>query len=163
MKPILFADDTNFFYSYSKNIDPSPIINRDLENIVKWLNANKLSLNIIKSKYIIFSHYTKKPPEQNGNITIDGQTIQPVAQIKFLGYVIESNLSWQCRASFKEFSLGDNWKRLPKYTCVSTICYQLFGVHGNIQYKPFENLRVIMTEKKHLYFDTVSRVLMVGL
>ena len=48
LKPILFADDSSFFYTYNKNIDPSARINSELNKVVKWLNANKLSLNINK-------------------------------------------------------------------------------------------------------------------
>ena len=55
---ILFADDTNLFFS-GKNInDLIQTVNTELEKIVMWLNVNKLSLNVKKTYYIIFS--TKK-------------------------------------------------------------------------------------------------------
>ena len=58
--PILFADDTNLFYSAStlKNLESR--INSELSNISSWLKVNKISLNIKKTHYITF-HRKKKP------------------------------------------------------------------------------------------------------
>ena len=53
--PILFADDTNLF---SSGKDLKVIENRandELSNISEWLKVNKLSLNINKTHYMIFS------------------------------------------------------------------------------------------------------------
>ena len=52
--PILFADDTNLFYSGSSIDDLARRINDELCNISTWLKINKLSLNIKKTHYIIF-------------------------------------------------------------------------------------------------------------
>ena len=53
--PILYADDTNLFMS-GKNIDTLIMnINTELCKLVQWLNVNKLSLNIEKTHYMIFS------------------------------------------------------------------------------------------------------------
>ena len=49
LNPIMFADDTNLFYS-NKNIDILfEIVNKELVNINNWFIANKLSLNASKS------------------------------------------------------------------------------------------------------------------
>ena len=52
---ILFADDTNLFLSY-KNLDTlAKTMNHELRKIATWLqSANKLSLNIKKTRFIIF-------------------------------------------------------------------------------------------------------------
>ena len=52
--PILFADDTNLFYSGSSLDDLVRRINDELCNISTWLKVNKLSLNIKQTHYIIF-------------------------------------------------------------------------------------------------------------
>ena len=56
MKPIMFADDSNFFMS-GKNLNTiEKMVNEELKNIVTWLEANRLSLNIKKNKiYDLFS------------------------------------------------------------------------------------------------------------
>ena len=50
----LFADDTALFHA-KKNINRlKNNINTSLDNIVKWLKANKLTLNVDKSKLSYF-------------------------------------------------------------------------------------------------------------
>ena len=54
LDPIMFADDTNSFYS-NKNIKSLfEVVNKELQSITKWFNANKLSLNTNKMKYSFF-------------------------------------------------------------------------------------------------------------
>ena len=50
----LFADDTTLFYS-SKNLQElSDVVNNELSQMIEWLNANRLSLNINKTHFMIF-------------------------------------------------------------------------------------------------------------
>ena len=51
---ILFADDSNAFYSHSSYDQLIKIVNNDLELANDWFKANKLSLNLSKTNYIIF-------------------------------------------------------------------------------------------------------------
>lgn len=54
LRCILFADDTTLFYS-GKNIkDVLQIVENEFQKIMKWFNANTLSLNISKTKFMIF-------------------------------------------------------------------------------------------------------------
>ena len=49
-----FADDTSLFLDGKNISDMTHVVNSELQKIVQWLNANKLSINIEKTKYIIF-------------------------------------------------------------------------------------------------------------
>ena len=52
---LLFADDTNVFIT-GKNIDTMiALTNDELQKIAEWLQVNKLSINIKKTQYMIFS------------------------------------------------------------------------------------------------------------
>ena len=91
--PILFADDSNLFIS---GRDPDLIMrtmNNELKEISLWLKANKLSLNIKKTHFTIFS--SKNKPHPNICINIDGETINETAKTKFLGVIIDNKLSWK--------------------------------------------------------------------
>ena len=55
----LFADDSNLFYASKSLSDIESIINAELVRVKTWLSANKLSLNIGKSNFVIF-HPTQK-------------------------------------------------------------------------------------------------------
>ena len=52
---ILFADDTNMFIS-GKHLEVlCSQLNDDLREIQEWLNCNKLSLNVLKTHYMLFT------------------------------------------------------------------------------------------------------------
>ena len=54
-KPLMFADDSSLFLSESSIGTLFDKANMDLIQISDWLKSNKLSLNVNKSKFIIFS------------------------------------------------------------------------------------------------------------
>jgi len=54
LKFILFADDTNLFYSSKSLIELICDVNIELEKVCVWFRANKLSLNMTKTNYMLF-------------------------------------------------------------------------------------------------------------
>jgi hypothetical protein len=60
---VLFAEDTNLFSSHHDLSNLTNLINIELLKLPEWFKANKLSLNIKKSNYIIFR------PQQKRQIT----------------------------------------------------------------------------------------------
>ena len=90
---IMFADDTNLFLT-GKNInDLINIMNNELAKIKEWMNANKLSLNVTKTQYMVITGF-KKMPNICNDILIDGTKIAMVHSVKFLGVIIDSRLTW---------------------------------------------------------------------
>ena len=60
---LLFADDTNIFLG-GKNIENIiDLLNNELVKISEWLNVNRLSLNISKTHYVIFSMSNQAAPK----------------------------------------------------------------------------------------------------
>ena len=59
LKLILFADDTLVYYSGSDIKEIEKKVNEDLERLSKWLNVNKLKLNVKKTKYMVISKSEK--------------------------------------------------------------------------------------------------------
>ena len=91
--PILFADDTNLFSSGTEIKTLETNINNELSHISIWLKVNKLSLNIKKTHYMIFRK--RKKDSLNVKLSIDGELINEVDQIKFLGVLIDNKLTWK--------------------------------------------------------------------
>ena len=91
----LFADDANLFYE-AKNLSAlETTVNCELANVYTWLCANRLSLNIDKSNYVLFH-----PPQRNiqrfsFSLSINNQQLKREYCIKYLGLMIDSNLSWK--------------------------------------------------------------------
>ena len=92
---ILFADDTNIFYSH-KNFDSLiTTLNSELSKVSSWFICNKLSLNIAKTKFMLFKPSNFQNIRHNNfNIHIDGLPITEKKATKFLGVTIDSSLSW---------------------------------------------------------------------
>ena len=95
-KFILFADDTSLFYSHKNKHDAINILNAELSKISQWLAANKLSLNVSKSKLLVFSN--QKHDNVNVDtlkLTLNGETLKEVNWAKYLGVLIDNKLSWK--------------------------------------------------------------------
>ena len=88
----IFADDTNLFYSGTNIKDMIQTANTEMEKVVVWLQCNKLSLNINKSNYMLF---TNKHILMDMNVRIENQYIERVKSTKFLGIMIDDRLSWK--------------------------------------------------------------------
>ena len=94
MEMIMFADDSNFFAT-GKNIeDLSKKINSEINNITDWLQANRLSLNIKKTNFMIFSPHPRQVTPKI-TIKISNQPISQIEECRFLGVMIDSKLSWK--------------------------------------------------------------------
>ena len=90
----LFADDTNIYYESKSIYDLVRNINAELQNVQKWLDANRLSLNISKTNYIIF-HSSSKTIPSDILIKIGEQHITRVNHVRFLGLLLDEHLSWK--------------------------------------------------------------------
>ena len=87
LNPIMFADDTNLFFSQSDINLLFEKMNKELTNVSNWFNANKLLLNIKKTKFSFFHKSSKKDniPLRLPNLNINGFTIERESSIKFGG------------------------------------------------------------------------------
>ena len=94
LTPIMFADDTNLFISDSNIENLFETMNEELRKVANWFKANKLSLNISKTKYSLF-HSTRKrkdipnilPPLHIDNVPIKGEFVT-----KFLGVYLDEDI-----------------------------------------------------------------------
>ena len=91
LKFILFADDTNIFYSHDRLPELVNVLNTELDNMYTWFCVNKLSLNVAKTNYILFGNYRH---EQHVALRIKDINIERVEATKFLGVIIDESLSW---------------------------------------------------------------------
>ena len=51
----MYADDTNVSFSASDKLGLETQINTELKSINPWLKANKLSLNVAKTEFMVIS------------------------------------------------------------------------------------------------------------
>ena len=88
---LMYADDTTLFCNINNDINDNEI-NRQLNTINEWLLSNKLSLNIKKTKYMVF--HTNQRRVLYPNLYLNMMKIERVTQFNFLGIVLSSNLKW---------------------------------------------------------------------
>ena len=91
---ILFADDSNAFLSHASYEELIKIANEELAMANDWFKANKLSLNISKTNFIIFRSNNKIIPPSDNVLKIDDIIIPQVTSSKFLGVHIDQHLKW---------------------------------------------------------------------
>ena len=95
LNPIMFADDTSLFFSHSDINILFEKRSKELTNVSNWFNANKLSLNIKKTKFSFLHKSSKKgnTPLRLPNLNINGFTTERESSIKFLGVWLDENLT----------------------------------------------------------------------
>ena len=105
--PIMYADDTtllsklhNFTSNHSNN-SFSYNVNAELTKITQWLAVNRLSLNANNTIMMIFhSKQNKLSINEIPIIKINDMPIERVTEFKFLGVLIDSNLTWSPRCNY---------------------------------------------------------------
>ena len=97
----MFADDTNLFYSHNNVKDLLIIMNAEL---CHPNDANKLSLNTVKTKYAL-SHKAKSKyslPLVLPGLFINDVKIKTEISLKFLEVMIHENLIWKTHIKLAE-------------------------------------------------------------
>ena len=94
----LFADDSNLCYASKSLSGIRSIINAELVHVKTWLSANKLSLNIAKSNFVIF-HPPQKKKTFNIRLSVNDKPLKEEPYIQYLGVMLDSHLNWKAHVS----------------------------------------------------------------
>ena len=94
---ILYADETTLnstLESFGRTTDEiqSSIIS-ELQKICTWLNLNKLSLNVTKSKFMLFHMSQRVAPLLH--FDLNESPIEYIHEFNFLGLTLDSSLSFK--------------------------------------------------------------------
>ena len=92
-KTIMFADDTTVYLSGENITELFSNMNHDLTQLNDWFRANKLSLNVSKTNYVIFKKKSA-PPMPDNILYIGNDKLENVRYTKFLGLFIDEKLEW---------------------------------------------------------------------
>ena len=88
----MYADDTNLLKSVSC-LDYNRV-NVELDKVYQWLCPNRLSLNVNKTKCMVF-HNKNKVIDPIPHIHILNHTVDRVPDFNFLGVNLNENLNWK--------------------------------------------------------------------
>ena len=88
----MFAHDSSCFITQESLPCLKLLVEESLRNIYDWSKANNLSLNVKKTNLMLF-----KPKRKNIDTVqfkLYNETITPVAQLNFLGVLLDENLDF---------------------------------------------------------------------
>ena len=108
--PIMFADDTSFFFEHSNINTLFKTVNDELIKINEWFSATKLSLNVGKAKFSLFHKPDKKCsiPSHLPTLKINSHDIERVNMMKLLDVLLDDNLSWKEHIKCLENKIAKN-------------------------------------------------------
>ena len=140
---LLFADDTTFQVSGFDTPHLFEAANHELQNASNWFRANKLTLNVKKTKFMLFSGHNKVNEGQNLNLQINGKNVDQIGNsckekyFKFVGHVLDENLTWEGhlehlvkKLASANFAVNSTKNFLPSHIR-KTVYYSLFDSHLN--------------------------------
>lgn len=94
VKVAIYADDTTLYMASSSVEDLGVTLNKELQQVAEWIRANRMVLNIAKTKCILMGshHMLKSSPKLK--IMVGGTEVEQVDEAKLLGITLDSHLSW---------------------------------------------------------------------
>ena len=88
----LFADDTSILFADKCLNTIEQTVNYEMKNVSERLLANKLSLNVVKSNFLII-----RPHKNNRivNLKINDENLKQETSSKYLGVLIDDKRNWK--------------------------------------------------------------------
>ena len=138
-KCILFADDTTVYHTSNDIKTLRENIEYDMTSLSDWFRANKLSLNVLKTNFVLFAPKHKSLINDVSSIRIGDEIIPRVNHAKFLGIYIDELLEWGYHIDH----------------IIKKIANGIYAINAAKRYLSVENL-------KSLYFSFVQSYLSYG-
>lgn len=89
---VLFADDTNIYLSGNDLNELVISMEQEMVKVKEWFDINRLSLNLKKTKFMIFGNRKK---DDSIVLSIAGTKIMKVREFRFLGVLLDEGLTWK--------------------------------------------------------------------
>ncbi len=147
-----FADDTNLLFSHENPDKLHNIINQELKVLFNWLCANRLSLNVSKTEFIIF-----RPPKKTilnrVTLKLNGVKLFESPKIKYLGIILDNRLTWKFHTHELSKKLSRSLAMIYKIRHLCTpevlrsLYFSLFNSHLSYGLAVWGNCNRIYSEK----------------
>ena len=109
-KATMYADDTAISFSSDNIEEIDAVVNAELSCLEKWLQGNKLPLNVVKTQAMIIGSSQKLRKIDTSMVPIpqfevNENDIDLVKETKYLGLMIDDNLKWESNVVHRRRSL----------------------------------------------------------
>ena len=132
---VQFADDTTLIFGHRNLHYLKYCVEKELENLQDWFYANKLTLNVDKSVYMLFE---KNNTSCDMHISVCNKEIPRCKSAKFLGTWLDDKLNWKTHVSKLLSKLKGGlgmMRRSNKFLTPRAKRTLYFGqVHSNLSY-----------------------------
>ena len=138
LSAVLFADDAVFLAQENSVKSLQKFVNREMNLVHEWLVANKLTLNLTKTKYMLF-HNKKdektKKQIRKFRININKYCIKQVSEFKYLGVHFDNKLNWHKHIEYLCTKLSQaagviyKLKRLAPRAVLKTVYFSIVDSH----------------------------------
>ena len=109
-------------------------VNKDLKSLYSWLCANRLSLNVDKTEFIIFQSRRQNPRERI-TLKLNNKTIYESFKLKNLELILDHQLNWKAQITelSKKLSRAVGLMYKIRHYCpdevTRTIYFSIFNSH----------------------------------
>ena len=90
-----FADDTNLIVSDRNLKNLRFKMNEELKSLYQWLCANRLSLNVVKTEFLLFRSNLRKNENFKITLRLKNKALCETHYVKYLGIIIDNKLNWK--------------------------------------------------------------------
>jgi hypothetical protein len=90
---IAYADDITIVTSHKDPAMATRHLQIVCDAVGAWLNSRKLSLNALKTVFVLFSRKRSAWPDLS--IDVDGVKITPSSSVHYLGFIVDANVKWK--------------------------------------------------------------------
>lgn len=157
----LFADDTNLFMHDNNYKSLMQIANDNLSKLNEWFIVNRLSLNLNKTCYSIFSN----SKINDCNIVINDVEIKRVKSCKYLGVIIDDELRFDTHIDhvysklIKFVSIFYKLSYKLPYHCLRSIYFAFINSHIAYGIEIYANTSKKSLHKLHILNNKLLRIL----
>ena len=103
----LYADDIALILSEKELDTLNKNVNKELIKVENWLNKNKLSLNLAKTKHMLIKPNIKNFTKTNNFVIhVSGVKLERSFSTKYLGLILDEDLTWKPHLQYMQKKLA---------------------------------------------------------
>lgn len=136
IKLVIYADDTNAILSSNTLNDLQVQVNTALSAFNSWFTCNNLKLNTSKTNVMLFKSTVRN--NETLDVSVDGNKVVTVSEVKFLGIHIDSLLNWKLELNSIECT-------------ISSACFALRSLRDDITIKQLRTVYFALVESRLRY------------